>query len=162
MVKKTLFIGLLLISSFIFMGMGSKPAPEKHATAVVEVKQGISGKVEIWEGNFMPMVDPKSTNHKVTPGAGRRVRIHQPVKMEGGLALAKRDSVNSPLVAETLSDSVGKFLVSVQPGTYSVFVEEAGSWYANSWNGDGVQGAVVVESGKITDMLIKITSKATF
>jgi hypothetical protein len=43
-----------------------------------------------------------------------------------------------------------------------VFVEEKDGWYNNSWNGDGIQGPVTVEVGKMTETVIKITSKATF
>lgn len=127
-----------------------------------KVTTGIQGKVEIWEGNFMPMIDPKSSRNKIIPGSDRRVRVYKPVKAEGDMASAKRDSVTSELVGESVCDKEGQFVFSVPAGKYSVFVEEGGGWYANGFDGDGVQGAVTVTEGKLTEVTIKITSKATF
>ena len=155
--------GLILLVLVCCVGlataMGKRNAPEKHAAAPVDSSQGIRGKVEIWEGDFMPMVDPKSTRNKILPGSGRKVRVFSPYKMSGG---AKLDSVASNVIAESRCDSAGIFFVATEPGDYSVFVEDNGGWYANSWNGQGVQGAVTVEAKKITTLQIKITSKATF
>jgi hypothetical protein len=136
-------------------GMGRK---EKSA----KISTGIQGKVEIWEGNFMPMIDPKSTSNKITPGAGRRVRVYAPLTVAGGLMSAQRDSIESELVAETRCDKSGMFMLDVPAGTYSVFVEEGAGWYANGFDGDGVQGAVVVSAGKLTEVTLKITAKATY
>ena len=125
-------------------------------------RQGISGKVEIWEGNFMPMVDSAKVRGQIKPGAGRRVRAYLPVKMQNNMATAKLDSVPTPMVAETTADSAGKFFMPTPVGTYSVFVEENHGWYANGWNGQGIQGAVTVNSGKTADVLIKVTTKAVY
>src|SRR3989339_1488787 len=38
-------------------------APE-NGKQTAAVKQGITGRVEIWEGNFMPMIDKQNTNNK--------------------------------------------------------------------------------------------------
>jgi hypothetical protein len=65
-------------------------------------------------------------------------------------------------VAETLCDNDGRFFIPLPPGDYSVFVEEEGGWYFNGWNGEGVQGGVTVEPDKRIEILIKITTKATF
>ena len=126
------------------------------------IKQGITGRVEIWEGNFMPMIDQKSANNKITPAVNRRVRVHQPLKVDGGMASAKLGEIPTPLIAETTTDSTGQFAVAVPAGTYSVFVEEEGGWYYNGCNSEGIQGAVTVESEKMSEVLIKITTKATF
>jgi len=135
------------------------PADDGKGTAI---KQGITGRVEVWEGNFMPMIDQKSTNNKITPAAGRRVRVHEPLKVGGGMASAKRGEVPTAMVAETMTDSTGQFAVAVPAGTYSIFVEEEGDWYYNGWNGEGIQGAVTVEPDQTSEVLIKITTKATF
>ena len=126
------------------------------------VKTGIVGRVEIWEGNFMPPVDPERRNNQIRPGAGRRVRVHEPVKVEGGMAEAKRATISTPLIAEVIADSAGRYAVAVPPGTYSVFVEEDSGWYFNGWNEAGIQGAVTVEKGKTSEAVIKIQTKATF
>jgi hypothetical protein len=107
-------------------------------------------------------VDKNSANHKITPGAGRRVRVHEPLKIEGGLASAKRETIPTAVVAEVMADSAGHFAIPLAPGTYSIFVEDSGGWYYNGWNEQGIQGAVTVKPDSISDVLIKITTKATF
>jgi hypothetical protein len=159
-----LTIMLLVLIPAVF-AMGRKAARETrtvHAYDSVMVREGITGRVEIWEGNFMPMMAPGKAGGKIIPGAGLRVRIHEPVRMSDGLATAQHDTVRSKLVVEAVCDSSGHFRVAVRPGTYSVFVEHNGGWYANSWDGAGVQGAATVEPGKLSEILIKITDKATF
>lgn len=131
-------------------------------TTPTPVKTGIVGRVEIWEGNFMPPVEPERRKNQIKPGVGRRVRVHEPVKVEGGLASAKRGEISTKVVAEVVADTAGHFAVAVPPGTYSIFVEEDGGWYYNGWNEQGIQGAVTVEEGKTTEAVIKITTKATF
>ncbi len=153
---KSRWIALAILSVVVIASaMGRK---EKKAA----VQTGVKGKVEIHEGNFMPMTDPKSSgNGKVTPGAGRRVRLHEPLKVEG-LMSAKRDSIPSVLVAETVCDKNGEFVLPARAGQYSIFVEDAGGWYFNGFSGDGIQGSVTVEEGKLSEIVIKITSKATY
>ena len=164
MKRGLLLVMLLLTMAALAVAMGSKEAKEKkiHATDSTATRQGIAGKVEIWEGNFMPMVDPAKAKNQVKPGAGRRVRAYQPVKSSGGIATAHVDSIATAMVSETVCDSTGAFFLSVSAGTYSVYVEDGHGWYANGWNGDGIQGAVTVEPGKTANALIKITTKATF
>jgi hypothetical protein len=139
------------------MALGSKEAPEKTQ----EPPQGVTGKVEIWKGDFMPKTDPNSSSHSVTPAAGRTVRLYEPVETPG-LTQAVLPDVPMPMVAETTTDENGEFYLPVKPGTYSIFVKVKDGWYFNGWNGKGVQGAVTVESGKNTNVLIKVTTDATF
>ncbi len=160
---------MLLAVAALALGMGRKEAPERHtatisnpATVIDTTAEGIHGTVEIWEGNFMPPVDPQHPRGKILPGAQRRVRAYEPVTTAGGLASARRDSVPTRMIAETVTDSSGRFFLPVRPGVYSVFVEEDSSWYFNGWNGEGIQGAVTVQAGKPSAMLIKVTTKATF
>jgi hypothetical protein len=161
--RRILFILLLMAATLSVTAMGRK-APKSPPPSIdsMTAQAGISGRVEIWEGNFMPMVSPSKANGKILPGSGLRVRVYEPVTMAGGLASAQRDSVPAMLIAETICDSSGHFSVAAKPGTYSVFVERNGGWYANSWSGTGVQGQVVVLPYKNGEILIKITDKATF
>lgn len=155
---------LLLALSALALAMGSKEAREKklHASDSISAKQGIAGRVEIWEGNFMPVVDPVKVKDQIHPGIGRCVRVYLPVKSAGGLVSSRRDTISATMVGETVCDSAGAFFVPTPTGTYSVFVEENHGWYNNAWNGEGIQGAVTVDSGKTSNILIKVTNKATF
>ncbi len=148
---------LLAVLSLTMMasGMGRK---EKVKTML---QTGVKGKVEIWEGNFMPMVDPKGGGGKVNPGSGRKVRLYEPVQMQG-MAKPLQNEIPARLVAETTCDDKGEFTLEVPAGKYSVFVEEGEGWYNNGFDGDGIQGAITVEEGKLTDTTIKVTTKATF
>jgi hypothetical protein len=157
--QRSVFAGLLCLFSIAVFAMGSKEAPE--TTVEPEIQQGIAGEVEIWEGNFMPMTDANSAQNSKTPGAGLRIRVHEPVKMSGA-ADATLIDVPTPLIAETTTDDEGKFFVEVEPGTYSVFVQENGGWYFNGWNGEGIQGAVEVLPGEKASIFIKVTTNATY
>jgi hypothetical protein len=153
MIRGAIPVVFVLALTVAALSMGRKEVP---AT-------GIRGSVEIWEGNFMPMIGPGGSGGAITPGAGRRVRAHEPVRLSAqGAAQARRDTVMTRLIAETVCDSIGHFFLAVPPGTYSVFVEESGGWYYNGWSGDGVQGAVTVSSDSATAIVIKITAKAAF
>ncbi|MBU0509777.1 hypothetical protein KKH27_13205 [bacterium] len=165
-VKATLFLLLASLVSAGALALGRKEAPQKSASDIPDTtmtaREGIAGRVEIWEGNFMPMVEPSKRSGQITPGAGRRVRVHKPVMISGGLAPDRRDSVTTTLVAESVCDSLGEFFLAVPPGKYSIFVEEGGDWYYNGFDGEGVQGAVTVDSGKVSEIVIKVTTKASF
>jgi hypothetical protein len=159
----TSFNKRILIVVFSLLGIavwakGSREAPE--TTVEPAFSQGIEGRVEIWEGNFMPMTDPKSAQNSKTPGAGLRVRLHEPVKMSSANALLPE--VPTPMVAETTTDADGKFILKAAPGSYSIFVEENDGWYYNGWDGQGVQGAVEVLPDQNTSIVIKVTTNATF
>lgn len=163
MLRRIMLPGMAaLLCAAAVWAMGRKQADETPAPPPATVTQGVTGKVEIWEGNFMPMVEPSRGGGTITPGAGLRVRLHEPVTMGGGLASARRDSVATKLVAEAVTDNLGRFAMSAAPGLYSIFVEQDGAWYYNGWNGDGVQGAVTVPPDSVADVLIKVTTKATF
>ena len=146
----------MLVMAVSALGMGRKEAKNQDAPAPIS---GVTGKVEIWEGNFMPPIDSGSRDKQVKPGAGLLVRLYEPVK---GLPGAMVDSISTPMVAETTCDDKGMFTIPAKAGTYSLFIQEGNSWYANGWDGEGVQGAVVVEPMKMTEVLIKNTRKATF
>lgn len=151
---KLLAILLVAVSA---LGMGRKEAKDQKAPP--SPISGVTGKVEIWEGNFMPMLDKETRDKQIKPGAGLRVRLYEPVK---GLPGASVDSVAAVLIAETTCNENGMFTIPAREGTYSIFIEDGATWYANGWNGDGVQGAVEVEPNKMTEVLIKNTRKATF
>ncbi|MFH1010380.1 MAG: carboxypeptidase-like regulatory domain-containing protein [bacterium] len=140
-------------------GMGRR---EPRPSPLAAIEQGVAGKVEIWEGNFMPMVGG-SPSGKITPAPGRRVRIHEPFNSrEFGKFDALQDTIPMPLVAETRTDSSGEFFMSLPVGTYSIFVEEDGKWYFNGWDGEGFQGLVRVDSSTVTQQNIRITIRAVF
>lgn len=154
-----LFLSLsaLALTSY---GMGRREAPPPAKSFAIE--QGVAGKVEIWEGNFMPMVNGPPRG-QITPAPGRRVRIHEPFdSREVGKFDALQDTIPTPVVAETRTDSSGEFFLSLPVGAYSIFVEEDGKWYFNGWDGEGFQGLIQIDSCKVTTQDIRITIRAVF
>lgn len=163
--SRIFLIVFVLALTAVGLTMGRKESSvQKGAVADSTQKTcGIFGRVEIWEGNFMPVIAPGKTGGTITAGAGRRVRAHEPVRLSpGGLAQTRRETVPTKFIAETVCDSTGRFFLNVPPGTYSVFVDENGGWYYNGWNGDGVQGGVTVLPDSSSEIIIKITTKATY
>jgi len=110
----------------------------------------------------MPMVNGPPRG-KITPAAGRRVRVHEPLNvLETGSAVALHDTILTARIAETRTDTAGQYFLPLPVGRYSVFVEEEDGWYFNGWNGEGFQGLTQIDSGKVTIQDIRITTKAVF
>ena len=126
------------------------------------ITTGIVGRVEVWEGNFMPPIAPERRANQIKPGAGRRVRVHEAVRIQGDMAQAKRAEVATPVIAEVMADSAGRFAISIPAGVYSIFAEDDGGWYYNGFSTNGIQGEVAVTEGQTTEVVIKIQCKATF
>lgn len=153
--RRLKILAMLLMAASV-LGMGRKEA--KNQDPPPAPISGVTGTVEIWEGNFMPMIDKDRRDKQIRPGSGLRVRLHEPVKGAGGPTL---DSVATALIGEAVCDDHGRFTIPAQAGLYSIFVEDSGGWYANGWDGDGVQGPVTVEPMKMTEIVIKNMRKAT-
>jgi len=148
---------IMLVLAAGVLGMGRKEAKDQSAPAAPA--SGITGRVEIWSGNHMPMIDKPQQDKGVKPGANLRVRLHEPVI---GMGAVSADSIPTPMIAETKTDGDGRFTIACREGKYSLFIEDSTGWYANGWDGEGVQGAVVVEPMKMTEIVVKNTRKATF
>lgn len=158
MSSRRLKIAAMLILAASVLGMGRKEAKNQDAPPPPAPISGVTGTVEIWEGNFMPMIDKDRRDKQIRPGAGLRVRLYEPVKSMG---TANQPSVGSALIGEAVCDSAGRFTIPAKEGLYSIFVEDSAGWYANGWDGNGVQGPVTVEPMKMTEIVIKNTRKAT-
>ena len=165
MMSRMIPIVFVLALTAVGLTMGRKESSPSLYVAPYSSKKacGLPGRVKIWEGTFMPVLAPGRGGGTFTAGTGRRVRAHEPVRLSpGGLAQVRRETVPTKLIAETISDSTGQFFINVPPGTYSVFVEENDAWYYNGWDGNGVQGGVTVFPDSTSEIIIKITTKATY
>lgn len=143
-------IGILLLA----LGCKKPPAASEG--------QGISGTVWWLEGDFMPSIG--------TPPPGKRMPAQREVFIYPALTQNEVSRQGGPVyptlpgtpVAKTSTDSSGQFTVALPPGMYSVFTREENGFFANSFNSDGVIGAVVVNSGSFTVISIDINYMATF
>ena len=70
--------------------------------------------------------------------------------------------INTPLIASTTSDSTGFFTISLEPGSYSVFVKYQDGFYANWFNEKNQVAPVVVTEGAFTKINLKVSIGATY
>ncbi|MEO0099758.1 MAG: carboxypeptidase-like regulatory domain-containing protein [candidate division WOR-3 bacterium] len=125
-----------------------------------EIKEGIKGRVEIWEGDFMPPSQGRIYYEPKTVLVFKKVNLLNCLKEEGKSTFYTK--INSPLIDSVITDQNGYFFLALPPGEYSLFVRERGLFYANLFDGDGFIFPVRVEKGKVTEVNIKIDYKATY
>ncbi|EHQ28154.1 hypothetical protein Mucpa_4063 [Mucilaginibacter paludis DSM 18603] len=124
------------------------------------VKQGISGKVYLKQGNYMP-----SPGKKAGPGqaVSRTIWIYRLTAREQARASGSYfDHIQTKLVAKTQSDSEGNYAIALPPGKYSVFVDDNSLLYANSFDGKGNINPVEVKKDSISNKDITISSQAVY
>jgi hypothetical protein len=143
------------------------PEPNEN---IIGISQGIYGKILFWEGDFMPMYPEDGTGGYIYP-VMRDVCIFEAVLHEdiewieveippGGYARLATD-VPTELVKVVHSNKNGYFEVELPPGLYSIFVKEAGYFYANLTSG-GYVFPVEVREGKTSEIQFDITYMATY
>ncbi|MBI5233056.1 MAG: Ig-like domain-containing protein [Deltaproteobacteria bacterium] len=123
----------------------------------VTIAQGVWGTVRFWEGDFMPVI-PSGT---ITPVV-REIFIHKVTTANVSGTGPFFASVPTELVAKVSSDATGFYQAELAVGTYSVFVKEGASFYANILGGQGQIQPVEVLSNTVTELQIDITYKASF
>lgn len=159
---------LLVLLSFAFLSCSteahhvnscySKQDPPRN-TAKVSIEQGIWGDIWFWKGNFMPV------------GRGdicqvqRRVYIFEPTTRENVEQVGYSPfftNVHTNLITTVDSDVSGFFQVELDPGTYSLFIKEGDNYYSNSYGPGGEIFPVTVTEGEVSEVLINITTEASF
>ena len=109
----------------------------QYNTSKVTITQGIAGTLTMRSGNCMPIVDPNG-DCKEYP-IRRFIHIYSYAKDSNVV----KDNhgfytqVNTTFYKKVESDDEGFFQAELNPGTYSVFIEEQGRFYANSYDGFG-------------------------
>lgn len=134
----------------------------KNATG----QSGISGQVFWLEGNLMPSIGD-TTYQKRAAGIPiqRTVHIYEATKrnevetVESGSIYT---NVSSQLIMKTKTDKNGYFKVRLEAGKYSIFIQEDKGLFANIFDGQGIINPVTVETGKFTDIVIKVNYKAFY
>lgn len=71
-------------------------------------------------------------------------------------------NIYTDLITTVESDEEGFFQVSLQPGTYSLFIKEGDNFYANGYGSNGEIFPVTVTTGEVSDVVINITTGASF
>lgn len=135
---------LAFIVGLLFSSCNSKEDVQKQYSPTIT--QGIYGQVLERYGDWMPVYDPNDGQRGYRPLV-REVYIYEYTKLQD-FEYAYRgcyypaDSMPQPLVIKTTSNKDGYYQVQLEPGTYSFFVLEEGSMYANG--GDAYGGIMPV------------------
>lgn len=143
--------GLVLVvvamaAGLLALGCGGSP------TFVPTISRGLYGRVVLYKGNCMPGAGECKVSHP-----SREVLIREPVTYEQiSVTYLARPS---GLVASTKADKHGFYEVSLPPGTYSVFVEDDGREYCNSFGSHDEACQVTIGDG-LTERELKIDHAA--
>ena len=70
--------------------------------------------------------------------------------------------INTRLIKKIETNSEGAFKAELDPGKYSLFIQEEDGFFANVFDGQGIINPVTVEAGKFTDVVIKVNYKAVY
>lgn len=125
-----------------------------------KIKQGVSGKIYVKQGNYMPSPGQ-------SPNLGRPVKcdifIYELTKREQASGTGTYfANIQTKLIAKGRSDDNGSYSIALPAGQYSIFVDDAGQLYANSFDGKGNINPVTVKKDSVTNRDITISSHATF
>jgi hypothetical protein len=95
----------------------------------------------------------------------RTILIYKAVKKsdtESGTSPSFYSMVKGKLIRKIKTDKTGSFKANLDPGKYSIFVQEEDGLFANVFDGEGFINPVTVESGKLTGIVIKVNYKAAY
>ena len=125
------------------------------------VSQGVSGQVLWYEGDLMPGFDKEPAEGKPIQ---REIYIYRATKIEqaevqdGSFYL----NIKTELVKKIISDEDGKFIVALEPGTYSVFVKEPKGLFASRFDQSGIINPVTIGQNELVSITIRVDYKAAY
>lgn len=129
---------------------------------IPKIKTGIYGSITWLQGNMMPSPDePNAANGNPI---ARTINIYEVVTFddvqgEAPLFMA----IKRKLVKTVKANSKGFYECELPAGVYSVFtVEPDGSFFANSFDGNGQINAVKIEQNRLSKLDIQINYKAAY
>lgn len=132
-------------------------------TAKVSIEQGIWGDIWLWKGDFMPTI-----GRGIICQVKRTVYIYELTTMDDVDQIDFSplfSNIYTDLITTVESDAEGFFQVSLEPGTYSLFIMEGDNFYSNRGSNDGEIieiFPVSVSTGEVPDVRIDITTEAVF
>jgi len=129
------------------------------------IEQGIRGQVLWLEGNLMPSIGEEGDVPERPTGEGIQRTLHI-YELTDRNEAEYRDgffvNVEEELVKTVESNPSGNFSVALEPGRYSVLVEEDQGLYAGVYDGEGNLQPVTVVEDSITYLEIKVDYKAAY
>ncbi|MCA6451160.1 MAG: carboxypeptidase regulatory-like domain-containing protein [Chitinophagaceae bacterium] len=148
---------LVLAGCLAILGCSSA---KKVPSAVIT--QGISGRVTELTGNRMPMKDAEPDLPKPILTT---VFIYEPTHISQVTRTGTEPvytAIATRLVASVDTDSTGHFTISLPVGSYSLFVKQGGRFYANLFDNNNNIALFTVEEGKLTQVTLSVSSRASF
>jgi len=121
-----------------------------HNESKLSISEGIWGTITRRDGNCMPVVDSAHTTCKEIP-AQRSVYVYEytTIKDING-SMKNFTAPATQLKAVIKTDAEGFYELKIAPGTYSIFVEENGTFYAGYGDGNGGLNPVTVIAGQVS------------
>lgn len=125
------------------------------------VSQGVTGQVFWYEGDLMPGIDKEPA---VGKPIHREIHVYKATKIEQTEVLDGRfySNIKTELVQKTSTDEDGKFIIALEPGTYSVFVKEPQGLFANQFDQSGIINPVTIRQNELVSLLIKVDYMAAY
>lgn len=158
-------IFLCLLLSLLACVSGQKKASVSDVNYADTLRQGIQGKVLWLEGNLMPTIVEDSQKIEADQGTPveRTVCIYQLTHQnQATLTEGFYTDINSKLIKKVATGEDGQFQVYLEPGRYSVFVEEPQGLYANLFDGQGYIQPVTVIKDSVSQITLKVDYKAVY
>lgn len=111
------------------------------------IQQGVYGTVTLNSVNCMP---PTTSNCPKTQKVARHIYIREPANIKNMSKIGGDYLQNPPrLIKETNSANNGIYQIALPAGTYSVFVDDEGKEYCNSFAEQGKACQITVGTGAV-------------
>jgi hypothetical protein len=144
----------LIISASLLMACHSlKPA--------AQITQGLTGYVYKETGNQMPSPNRPTRKPK---GIKCDLYIYQPtMRQQATGGPTSFTGVNTKLVTIVHTDSLGRYVVKLSPGKYSVFIRtDEGSFFADESDDKGTLNPAEVVADKVSDRNFTLRAGAVY
>jgi hypothetical protein len=125
------------------------------------VSQGVSGTVLWYEGDLMPGMDKKPVEGLPIQ---REIHIYELTNLNQ--AKIREDyfyyELETRLVQKVTSNEEGKFIVALDPGTYSLFVKEPKGLFANKFDQNGHLNPITIQPNELITLRIRVDYQAAY
>lgn len=129
---------------------------------LVQLTEGIKGKIVEFKGNLMPSPDRPAPTRIPVKRKIAAFELTTLEQVENGKQTGFYSKIFTKKIEEVLSNEKGCFTMTLEPGRYSLFVWENGEWYANGFGGNGEIFEVEVKEKEVTEIQFSINHSAVY
>lgn len=165
---KTFRIAKTIILGCIILGATSSCKKEdwtnnienlyRHNEEKVSITQGVWGTLTERTGNWQPVIDGNS-DAKEFP-IQREIRVYEYTTIndfsDNSLIEYDINAIQTSFVAKTTADTEGFYEITLQPGTYSVFIIENDKLYAGGGDGNGGLNPVIIRENERSKLNLSV------